>query len=115
MVILLGTVLSSIGGTNSHGLAAITASLHATPALADAPNKQAHGHAHGDEEDEWMAAGHGAAPDHPHHGADHSHDKAHALPTAWRSSAPQLPVWLGHVLPWTEMVQADRLERPPMD
>ncbi|MDO9569775.1 MAG: hypothetical protein Q7J58_10400 [Hydrogenophaga sp.] len=116
MVILFGTVFSSIGGTNSHGIAVIAASLHATPASVDAQNEQAHGHAHGEEEGEgeWMAVGHGTAPDHPHHGADHSHDKAHALPTAWLSFAPQLPDWTGRVRPWIEMVQASRLERPPM-
>lgn len=108
LVIMFGTILSSIGGTSSHGLAAFTTALHVTPFSSD----DSHEHAH---EDEGIGlVNQSAAADHPHHGADHSHDKAHALPAAWSSSAPQLPGWFGLVRPWIEMVQASRLERPPM-
>ena len=117
VVILFGTILSSIGGTNSHGLAAIAAPFHGAALSLEGSSGQAHGHAHDDEEDGdggLAVVNPSAAAEHAHHGADHSHDKAHALPAAWRSAAPQLSVWLGHVRPWTEMVQASRLERPPM-
>lgn len=106
VVILLGTVFSSIGGTNSHGIAAIAATLHATSTAANTS------HAH--EDSEWEMAGHGATADHPHHGSDHSHDKAHALPVAWNSATPQIPGWFGHEQPWIETVRAYRLDRPPM-
>jgi hypothetical protein len=89
VVIMFGTILSSMGGTSSHGLAAMATTFHdASSATADA--------------------------DHAHHGADHSHDNAHALPVALSSAAPQLPGWRVRVRPWIQMVEASRLERPPM-
>lgn len=109
-VILFGTILSSIGGTHSHGLAALEATLHVAPSSSDG----SHGHTHEDLGGDLTMVDESAAADHPHHGADHSHDKAHALPAAWSSSAPQLPGWRGIVRPWIEMVRASRLERPPM-
>ena len=109
VVILFGTIISSIGATSSHGLAAFPAALHITPASLDISRE----HAQEDEGIGWVTQGAGA--DHPHHyGADHSHDKAHALPVAWHSVVPQFPGWFGLVRPWIEMVQASRLERPPM-
>lgn len=110
MVIMFGTILSSIGGTNSHGLAAIEATLHVAPFSSD----ESHEYAHEDGDSGLAMVNASVAADHPHHGADHSHDKAHALPAAWSSSAPQLPGWFGQVRPWIEMVWASRLERPPM-
>lgn len=110
VVIVLGTVISSIGGTSSHGLAAISATLHAA---ASSPDEQ-HGHVHEDQGGELVMVDQTAAADHLHHGADHSHDNAHVPPVAWRSVAPQLPGWWGLARPWIEMVQASRLERPPM-
>lgn len=110
MVILFGTVLSSVGGTNSHGLADLAAKLCVAPFSCDGSHEQAHEH----EASELTTAHHGADADHPHHGADHSHDKAHALPVAWSSPAPQLHDWVGRVRPWIEMVQASRRDRPPM-
>ena len=113
VVILFGTIIFSIGGTSSHGLAAFQAALHITPTSLDTSDEHVHEHAQEDEGIGWVTQGAGA--DHPHHhGADHSHDKAHALPVAWHSVAPQLPGWFGLVRPWIEMVQASRLERPPM-
>lgn len=112
VVILFGTIISSIGGTSSHCLAAIAAALHVTPASLDTSHEHMHEHAHEDGGIGLLTQS--AAADHPHHGADHSHDKAHALPAIWRSAAPQLPGWFGLVRPWIEMVQASRLERPPM-
>lgn len=113
VVILFGTIISSIGGTSSHGLAAFPAALHATSASLETSHEHVHEHAHEDEGIGLVTQNAGA--DHPHHhGADHSHDNAHALPVAWHSVAPQLPGWFGRVRPWIEMVQASRLERPPM-
>ncbi|MDP3172064.1 MAG: hypothetical protein Q8M91_17165 [Polaromonas sp.] len=110
MVILFGTIISSIGGTGSHGLAVIAAAHHVAPFSSD----ESHGHVHEDSGGELAMVNQSAGADHPHHGADHSHDKAHALPVAWSSAAPQLPGWWGLVQPRIEMVQASRLERPPM-
>lgn len=106
-VFMFGTIVSSIGGTSSHGIAAITTVRHVAPFSFE----ESHEHAHDNEGSGAVNQSKGA--DHPHHGADHSHDSAHALPTAWSTAAAQLPVWLGIVLPWSEMIQAARLERPP--
>lgn len=110
IVIMFGTVISSIGLTNSHGLAAIVAEHHLAPSSSDEP----HGHVHEDPGGELTLVDLGADAGHPHHSIDHSHDKAHALPVAWGSATPQLPSWRVRVRPWIEMVQASRLERPPM-
>ena len=112
LVILFGTMLSSVGGTNSHGLAALATALHATPFSPDGSHEHVHEHAH--EGEGSGSAKQSAGADHPHHGTDHSHDKAHVLPALWNSAAPQLAGWCGRVRPWIEMVQASRLERPPM-
>jgi ABC-type nickel/cobalt efflux system permease component RcnA len=96
VVILFGTILSSMGGTSSHGLDA------------------SHGHAHEDLGGELVRVDNSASADHPHHEMDHSHDKAHALSVAWRTATPQPSSWLLLVRPWIEMVEASRLERPPM-
>ena len=116
VVIMFGTNISSVGGTNSHGLAAIATALHATAFSTHESHEHALEHAHEDEAEEegigWVTQS--AAADHPHHGADHSHDKAHALPAAWNPAAPQLPGLFGLVRPWVEMVQASSLVRPPM-
>ena len=110
VVIMFGTIISSIGSTSSHGLAAISATLHAAPSSPD----EQHGHVHEDQGGELALVDQSAGADHFHHGADHSHDKAHALPVAWGSTSPQLPGWRVVVRPWIEMIQASRLERPPM-
>ena len=107
LVILFGMIISSIGGTNSHGLAAIAATL-------DTAAGEPHGHLHEDQGGESTMVYQSTAAEHPHHGADHSHDKAHALPVAWSPVAPQLPGWWGLVRQWSETVPASRMERPPM-
>ena len=108
LVILFGTILSSVGGTNPHGVAALAVALHVAPFSTDDLYEHAH-------EDEGIgSANQSAGADHPHHGADHSHDKAHALPALWSSAALQLAGWFGLVRPWIKRVQASRLERPPM-
>ena len=118
VVFMFGTIITAIGGMSSHGLAAFATALHGTPYAAD----EAHEHLHGDEDAGGVKQSAGAdrshhgdeGADHPHHGADHAHDNVHAVPAAWRSSAPQLAGWSGRVRPWIEMIQASRLERPPM-
>jgi hypothetical protein len=92
LVFVFGTIITSIGGMSSHGLAAFTTALHITPFSSD----ESHEHVHGDEAiggvNQSADADHphhgGAGADHPHHGADHSHDNVHAVPTAWGSPAP---------------------------
>ena len=111
LVIMFGTIFSSIGGTSSHGLAAFPTALNVTSVPLDPSHEHVHEHAHG--ADGVEVASQSAGADHPHHGADHSHDKAHALPALWSSAALPLAGWFGLVRPWTEMVQASRLERPP--
>ncbi len=109
LVILFGTLISSVGGMYSHGIAAIAAVSHMSPASSDTE----HDHAHEDGEGD-LVSGHGASADHPHHGADHSHDKAHALPITWSVAVPLLPDWIGQALLRIDMAAASRLERPPM-
>jgi hypothetical protein len=109
-VIMFGTMISSIGGTNSHGLAVVAAALHGAQSSAG----EAHGPVHEGHGGELVLLDRSAASDHPQHGTDHSHDKAHALSVAWGSASPQLPGWSALGRPWIEMVEASRLERPPM-
>lgn len=109
-VIMFGTILSSIGSMNSHGLAAIGSAIHADVSASD----ETHGHVHGDQGGEIADSDQSAGTDHPHHQADHSHDNSHALPITWSSTATLLRSWQLKVRPWVEMVQASRLERPPM-
>lgn len=110
IVILVGTIISSIGLTSSHGLAAISAEHQMAPLSPE----DSHGHSHGDQGNEVAAAGSIVGGEHPHHAVDHSHDKAHALPLGWSTAAPPAPSWRVLARPWIEMVQASRLERPPM-
>ena len=115
LVILMGTFISSVGGMNSHGIAAIAEVNHAFPVSPDTEHDHAHGHSHESSGSEWSMGSPGASADHhPHHGADHSHDKAHALPFTWNVAVPRLPGWIGQTRLWIEMVEASRLERPPM-
>ena len=110
IVITYGTVVSSIGLTSSHGLAAIAESHQSMPtALEDN-----HGHEHAVQEVEVSGADERASGEHPHHAMDHSHDMAHHLPLAWGAASQQLPSWEVMVRPWVEMGQAYRLDRPPM-
>ena len=111
VVIMFGTMISSVGVMNSHGIAVIAEALHGSSTTPDAQRDQEYGHVH---EDGDAMVNHGIAGDHPHHGGDHSHDKVHALPTTWSMATPQLPAWLGHVRQLIELIQVSRLERPPM-
>jgi hypothetical protein len=110
IVITFGTVVSSIGLTSSHGLAAIVESHQSALTSAE----DLHGHEHADQGVEVSAAGERASGEHPHHAMDHSHDLAHHLHLAWGAASPKLPNWEVMVRPWIEMGQAYRLDRPPM-
>lgn len=114
LIFVVGTFISSVGGMYSHGIAAIAAQSHVAPASPDSEHHHVHGHAHEDNDGEWVMGSHGASADHPHHGADHSHEKGLALPSTWGVAPPQLPVWIGQSMLRIEMVEASRLERPPM-
>jgi hypothetical protein len=110
IVITLGTVVSSIGFTSSHGLAALVESHQSALTAHEDP----HGHEHGDQGVEVSETDERASAEHPHHAMDHSHDIAHHLPLAWGTASPQLPNWEVMVRPWIELGRAYRLDRPPM-
>ena len=113
-VILFATIVSSVGGMYSHGIAAISAVSHVSATFSVTEHDHAHSHAGEDGDGDRVEVSQGVSTDHPHHGADHSHDKVHALPTTWSVAAPQLHVWIGQGVLRIEMVGASRLERPPM-
>ena len=105
-----GILVSSIGATRSHGVAALAAAHgSAQPSAA-----HAHGHAHADPVDEFSWVDERASGEHPHHGMDHSHDTAHHHPLAWSAVSSQPARWQAVVRPWIDTGQAYRLDRPPM-
>lgn len=100
MVLVWGTLMSSVGLTTSHGLANLAAADHALAADDT--------HAH--DVDVQLAD---PAGGHTHHGADHSHDKAHALPAQLAVSAVDSPRRIAIARPWLPGLAASRLDRPP--
>lgn len=105
---LCGTMVSSMGGVKSHGLAEFAASQHKLVDIA----LDVHGHSH--EHDDARPTLSDAGPEHAHHGADHSHDKSHVpsgAMTVAMSMAASRPTT---ARPWVELMEAFRLERPPM-
>ena len=110
IVITLGTIVSSIGLTSSHGLAVVEATHKTVVFLSDI----AHGHELGDQGIESSVADEISSDEHPHHAMDHSHDTAHHVPLAWGAILQQIPSWEVAVRPWIDMGQAYRLDRPPM-
>ncbi len=105
---LFGAMVSSMGGVTSHGLAEFAATQH----NVDDISLDVHGHTH--DEDGAKPAFSDAGADHPHHSADHTHDKSHVPSSAMTvaiSMAPSRPVTARQ---WVELVEAFRLERPPM-
>lgn len=105
---LFGTMVSSMGGVTSHGLAAFAASQHHVDDLA----LDAHSHSH--EEDDVKPASSDAGAEHAHHGADHSHDKSHVPSHAMTVAMSMAASRPATARPWVELVAAFRLERPPM-
>ena len=112
MVITLGMVISSVGMTTSHGVAVVAAS-HASMSTP-LEDGHGHGHVHTDEGLDVLMAEAGSGGEHPHHGADHSHDTAHPLHLAWLAVSAYSPRWGVMVRGLIEMGQPYRLDRPPM-
>jgi hypothetical protein len=108
-VITFGTVVSSIGFTSSHGLAALVESHKSSLTASEHP----HAYEHEDQGVEVSKTDEPASGEHPHHAMDHSHDIAHHLLLECGTASPQLPSWEVMVRPWIEMGQAYRLDRPP--
>ena len=112
IVVMCGMLISTMGDTSSHGLAAISAHAMPTAEVLHHPDNSHHP-VHEDQGGTLALVDNSSVADHPHHETDHSHDKAHALSGAWNSAAPQPSSWTAPLRPWIEMVQASRLERPP--
>lgn len=104
LVIFMGTLLSSLGNLHSHGFQTLDAIQHAEAAALD----DAHGHTH---EDESLTYVDGVS--HSHLGADHSHDKAHALPVEPDVVLAMKPLRKARMLSWMDRLASRRLERPP--
>jgi ABC-type Zn2+ transport system substrate-binding protein/surface adhesin len=107
MAMLVGTLISSLGALNTHALAVLDA-VEATDMARDDDHEHDHGHSH---DDGWLANVDGAT--HTHLGADHSHDKAHALPGLPRLAGSDTPGWARHPVAWSDRLLVHRLERPP--
>lgn len=103
LVILVGTLMSSVGSLHSHSLAALKAVQH-----EETVHDDSHGHSHDDDVLERYSG-----PLHSHLGSDHSHDKAHALPDIPSFSASAPPFWGAASPEWLDRLVAHRLERPP--
>ncbi|MBN9369451.1 hypothetical protein [Hydrogenophaga sp.] len=104
LVILLGTLLSALGNLQSHGIQTLGVFQHAESAALD----DSHGHSH---EDESLALFDGLS--HTHLGADHSHDKAHALPVMPDVIPAMEALRKPAMLAWMDRLTSRRLERPP--
>lgn len=105
LVLVLGALVSSLGQVRSHGLAAMAVAQHT--------DHGDHGHVH--ETDELEGEVLSGDTGHVHHNhADHSHDKAHALPSALPWAALAVPVWRPLTHPLRAGRTVPRLERPPM-
>ena len=102
VVLIWGTLVSSVGLTTSHGLADLAVADHGVA------SDDAHGHAH--DEDVPVAD---PAGGHPHHAADHSHDKAHALPEQLAVAPAASPERIAVAQAWVPGLEAGRLDRPP--
>lgn len=105
---LFGTLASSMGGVMSHGLAEFVATHHPI----DEMSVDGHGHSHDDEDNGPTFSETGA--DHPHHSADHTHDKSHVPSSAMTVAVAMASSWPVTARAWVELVEAFRLERPPM-
>jgi hypothetical protein len=103
LVILVGTLLSSLGVLQTHALATLDALQH-----AQAVHDDTHGHSHDDDAPALYEAG-----SHTHLGSDHSHDKAHALPAMPEMGVAAAPPWKPRSHAWIDRLMTHRLERPP--
>ena len=132
LLILFATLAMPVGSTISHGIAAMAHTLSANALLTGISHDREHDREHDHDHDHDHAREHSNAQsdtaddsslnasadnitaEHPHHGADHSHDAAHTPVAAWAKLEPQPVQWLGQPLRWVETVQQSRLERPPI-
>lgn len=104
-VLMVGTLVSSLGQVSSHGIAAVAAFQH--------ESEVEHGHAH--EDDASLAPpAHGELAHVHHNSADHSHDKAHALPAQLALAQTASPVWWALAHPLSPGRLVFWLDRPPM-
>ena len=103
LIILFGTLLSSLGVLQTHALAPLDAIQ-----IAQAEQDDSHGHPH---EGDPLAAYEGAS--HTHLGSDHSHDKAHALPAMSGLGMSAAPPWRPRTRAWIDRLMTHRLDRPP--
>ncbi len=111
LVILFGSLLSSLGAVRSHALAALETARH-TQVAHDAAYPSAHDDAHGHtHEGDALAAHEGGL--HTHLGSDHSHDKAHALPAMQSVPVSTAPLWKPRSHAWIDRLLTQRLDRPP--
>lgn len=102
LLLLLAALITPWGLATSHGAAALSAAVHG----ASWSNADSHGHSHVDE----VAS---AATAHPHHGSDHSHDTAHALPLALMALGQTVPRWTDWSAGTPPVPDLAGLERPP--
>jgi hypothetical protein len=107
LTLLVGALGSSIGAMNSHAFAVLDA-VRSVDTSHGADQPHAHDHSH---DDLWLADIEGAA--HSHLGADHSHDKAHALPILIKLANAAPSGWARRTIAWCERWPVHRLERPP--
>ncbi|MHB8948466.1 MAG: hypothetical protein ACYC4S_05320 [Rhodoferax sp.] len=105
---LFGAIVSSMGGVTSHGLAAFAANQHNVDDIV----VDAHGHTHDEDDTKPVFPDAGAA--HAHHSADHTHDKSHVPSSAMTVAISMASAWPATARQWVELVEAFRLERPPM-
>lgn len=103
LVILFGTLLSSLGALHAHALVPLDAVQHAQGKYGDAP-----GHSHQNASPISYES-----PSHTHLGADHSHDKAHCLPVMPRLGLNSVTPRRPQLLSWRDRLMSHRLERPP--
>ncbi len=97
-----------MGGVSSHGLAEFAAGQH----NLDVISVDAHGHTHDDDDAKPTLSD--AGGDHPHHSADHTHDKSHVPSNALTVAISMTANRPTTARQWVELVEAFRLERPAM-
>jgi len=104
VILLLGTLVSSMGQARSHGLAEMAAVVHT--------DENGYGHSHEGGDAPGVIADDDAGHFH-HNNADHSHEKAHALPQTMIVMAGTMPVWCPLAHPLACGRTTSRLDRPP--
>lgn len=101
--ILVGSVITSVGDLNSHGISSL---VHIDTDSAHDEHKEIDSVINDFGQNFYL--------DHSHHSADHFHDKAHVLLSTWTLLQPQSVVWVLQLDLWVKKLNISRLERPPM-